>query len=273
MDTSTTSEASASGGAFPARNRSTAAWMSIAAVAALSVGLLAGPVLGAVAAPRGSSPTNAAATDNPPEHTISVTGSGKVTVIPDMATISLGVAIERPTAKAAREAAAAAMNTLVGAIRKVGIADKDIATASVSLTPVYDYPNNSAPRLHGYQLQNTVTVTVRDLATLSDVLDNGVTAGATTINGITFDVADRTAAEANARDAAVKDAKAKADALAGGLGVRITGVASVAETVSTPVVYQPMFAAGVTLDKAAATPLLPGSTDVVINVTVAFLIP
>ena len=258
----------------PTRNRSTAGWMSIAAVAALAVGLLAGPALASAIAPRTYTVTPGAATDGTPEHTVSVTGSGKVTVIPDMATINLGVVIERPTAKAAREAAAVAMTSVVDAVRSLGIADKDIATANVSLNPVYDYPNNAAPKIRGYQLQNTITITVRDLAKLSDLLDNSVVAGATTVNGISFDVADRTAAESQAREAAVKDAKTKADTLASGLGVRITGVASIAESVSTPVWYggniAPSAAAG---DKAAQTPVLPGSTDVVITVQVAFLIP
>jgi uncharacterized protein len=258
----------------PTRTRSTAGLMAIAAVAALAVGLLAGPALAAVAAPRTYTVTPGAATDGTAEHTISVAGSGKVTVIPDMATINLGVVVERPTAKAAREAAAVAMTAVVGAVRGLGIADKDIATANVSLNPVYDYPANAAPKIRGYQLQNTISITVRDLAKLSDVLDNSVVAGATTVNGISFDVADRTAAEAQAREAAVKDAKTKADTLANGLGVRITGVASIAESVSTPVWYganaAPSAAAG---DKAAQTPVLPGSTDVVITVQVAFLIP
>jgi uncharacterized protein len=258
----------------PTRTRSTAGWMSIAAVAALAVGLFAGPALAAVVAPRTYTVTPGAATDGTTEHTLSVTGSGKVTVIPDIATINLGVVIERPTAKAAREAAAVAMTAVVDAVRKLGIADKDIATANVSLNPVYDYPNNAAPKIRGYQLQNTISITVRDLAKLSDLLDNSVIAGATTVNGISFDVADRTAAEAQAREAAVKDARTKADTLANGLGVRITGVASVAESVSTPIWYQGNYApSAVAGDKAAQTPVLPGSTDVVITVQVAFLIP
>ena len=106
------------------------------------------------------------------------------------------------------------------------------------------------------------------------MLDNSVVAGATTVNGISFDVADRTAAEAQAREAAVKDAKTKADTLANGLGVRITGVASIAESVSTPVWYGANVApSAVAGDKAAETPVLPGSTDVVITVQVSFLIP
>ena len=257
--------------------RSTGAWLAIVAVAALAVGLVAGPVVASVAAPRGYAvPIAGAPSDTAPEHTIAVTGSGKVTVTPNMATIALGVAVQKPTAKAARESAAASMTKIVAALKALGIDDKDIATATVSLGPVYAYPNNSSPTVTGYQLSNSVTVKVRDLAKLSDVLDNGVAAGATTVDGVSFDVADRSAAEAQARDAAVKDAKAKADTYAKGLGVAITGVASVTENVTTPIWYGGVYnsLAGAATDKAAtpSTPVLPGSTDVTIQVQVSFLI-
>jgi uncharacterized protein YggE len=254
---------------------STAArWALVAGAGALLVGLVAGPVLAGALAPRTYAPVNGA-TDQPPEHTISVAGSGKVVVVPDLANVRLGVVIERNTARAAREAAAEAMTRVVAAIKKLGIDEKDIATANVSLSPVYSYPDNQAPRIRGYQLQNTVSITVRDLDKLSDVLDDGVQAGATSVDGISFDVADRTASEAKAREAAVADAKAKADTLAGGLGVRVQGVASVSEQVSTPVWYERSYGAGAAApaDAAAETPVLPGTTDIVITVQVTFLIP
>jgi len=253
-------------------SRSTAGWITIIAVGALVVGLLAGPALAAMVNPPTYTPTAGAGTDQPAEHTLSVTGEGKVTLTPDIATVQLGVITEKPSAKAARQAAATAMTNVVDAIRKLGIEDKDIATASISLSPVYNYPNNATPTIRGYQLQNTVTVTVRNLDQLGDLLDNSVVAGATTINGISFDVADRAAAESQAREAAVKDARAKADTLASGLGVRITGVASVSEQVSTPVWYGRNVAGEAIAGADAQTPVMPGTTDVTIDVNVSYLI-
>jgi len=108
------------------------------------------------------------------------------------------------------------------------------------------------------------------------VVDDSVTAGATSVDGISFDVADRSAAEAQAREAAAKDARAKADVYAKTLGLAITGVASVSEQVATPVWYGQNYAAsaaGSATDKAAVpTPVQAGSTDVTITVQVSFLI-
>jgi uncharacterized protein YggE len=247
-------------------------WVAIAAVGGILLGLVAGPVLAGALAPAPAYPSAPAASgDQPPEHTISVAGSGKVTVVPDQATIRLGVVLERKNAKTARKDAAVAMTNVVAAIRKLGIEEKDIATTAVSLGPVYDWSNNTQ-RIRAYQVNNIVTVTVRDLDKLGDVLDDGVVAGATSVEGITFDVADRTAAEEKAREAAVKDAKAKAETLASGVGVRITGVASMSESVSTPIWYDRSFAAGAVAEDAAATPVLAGTTDVTISVSVVFLI-
>jgi uncharacterized protein YggE len=242
-------------------------------VAALAVGLVAGPALGAATSPAPRYAAAVSATDQPPEHTIAVTGSGKVTVVPDLATINLGVQIERNTAKAARQAAAESMTQVLAALKALGIDDKDIATSTISLQPVYDYTNNNnTPKVRGYQLQNAVTVTVRDLDKVSDVLDDSVVSGATQVNGISFDVADRAASEAKAREAAVADARAKADTLAKGVGVSITGVSSISETVSTPVWYGREMAAGALAAPDASTPVMPGTTDVTIDVQVTFLI-
>jgi uncharacterized protein YggE len=253
---------------LPVRSRTIRDWMLVAALGGLAVGLIAGPVAATVLAPTPTTVVPGA--DLPPEHTIAVTGSGTVVVVPDQATVRLGVLIERKTAKEARDAAGEAMTRVVAALRALNIAERDIATSAVSLGPVYDYKPDTAAKIRGYQLVNVVTVTVRDLDRLSDVVDNAVTAGATTVEGITFEVADRAAAEADAREAAVKDAKAKAETLARGVGARISGVASMSESVTTPAWYGRSYQAGAVAD--SSTPILPGSTDVVINVSVTFLI-
>jgi hypothetical protein len=240
--------------------------IAVTAAASLLIGIIVGPIIA------NNHAQGAATTDTPPEHTISVSGSGLVSVSPDVADVYLGVVVTKPTAKDARSAAATQMTAVIAAIKKLGIADKDINTTNVSLAPVYDY-NSGTSRLTGYQFGNTVKVTVRDIARVADVVDDSVAAGATTVQGISFRLDNPKTVEAQARNLAMTDARAKADALAAAAGVQIKGVASISEVTSSsgPVYY----AAPAMLDSKAAgvsTPIQTGSTDISIQVTVSYLI-
>ena len=229
----------------------------VGAVAGLLAGMLVGPTMA-------QSETNT----NPSEHTLSVSGTGTVKVTPDVADVQLGVQITRETAKAARDDAATAMSAVIEALRALGIADADIQTSYINLGPVYDY--NSGQKITGYQVSNVVNVHVADLSKLADVLDTTVSAGATTVNSVTFDVSNRSDLEQQARTAAVKDARAHADTLAAAAGVTISGVFSISETqMATPFPY-PM-AAGLAAD-AKSTPVMPGTSTVSLSVSVVYTI-
>ena len=172
--------------------------------------------------------------------------------------------------------AAVAMTKVLAALKALGIADKDIQTSNVSLQPTYDYNNGSnPPRITGFQMSNSVTVTVRDLDKLGDAIDNTLAAGATSLDSVSFRVDNQTAAEAQARQAAMVDAKAKADTLAASAGISIAGVASISETsapIPYPINYTLGAAAGAPLDSKVSTPIQAGTTDVTINVAVVYLI-
>ena len=241
----------------------------------LAAGLATGLLVGAIAAPAlAPHRTLAADPPTPAEHTITVAGVGTVVTAPDVADIRLGVTFTRPTVKAARADAAAAMTKVIAALKALGIADKDIQTTGVSLQPAYDYSANAnPPRITGYSLSNGVAVTVRDLDKAGDAIDNSLAAGATTLDGVSFRVDDPAKAQQQARTDAMKQARAHADTLAAAAGVTISGVASISET-SSPTPY-PMFygaAAGSAPVKDVATPLQPGTTDVTISVAVVYLI-
>jgi uncharacterized protein YggE len=217
-------------------------------------------------------PRSALAADTPLEHTISVTGVGRVLMTPDTADLRLGVVVQRPTASAARTEAAAAMTRVVAVIKAAGIADKDIQTAMLSLQPVYDYSTNSnPPKLIGFQVVNTVAVIVRDLAKTGDLIDDAVEAGATSIDGVSFRVENPTAVESQARRAAVADARAKADQLAAAAGVSIVGVSVISEQ-SAPVPYPMPFAAGAAVARDESTPVQPGQSEIAISVTIVYRI-
>jgi uncharacterized protein YggE len=242
----------------------------------LAVGLAATALLAIASAPS-FTPRGALAVDaTTPEHTISVTGTGRVILAPDVADLHLGVSIQRSTVKAARADAAAAMTAVIAALKSAGIADKDIQTSGLNLQPQYDYSNGNAPRLTGYYFSNSVSATVRDLDKLGDAIDSSLAAGATTLDGVVFRVDDQTKAEAQARAAAMADAKAKADALASAAGVSITGVSSISETIAPtpyPVMYGATDAAGAAAPKAISTPVQAGTNEVDVMVAVVYRIP
>lgn len=117
-------------------------------------------------------------------------------------------------------------------------------------------------------MTNIVELRVRDLDSLAPVIDDPVAAGATTVNGITFRVADPSTAERQAREAAVRDARARANTLANAAGVSITGVASIVESFSAPSDWF----GGDRSDGEAPTPVLPGTAEVTVTVSMTFVI-
>jgi len=205
--------------------------------------------------------------------TINVTGTGRVSVNPDVADLRLGVTLTAETVEAARAINATAMADVIRVLKEQRIAPRDIQTTNLTLSPAYDYSSNTnPPRLTGYTLANTVAVTIRDLAKVGAAIDGAMRAGATTLDSITFRVEDPSAAEAQARDAAVADARAKAEALAKAAGVSITATAAISES-GAPIAYPMVRGEMAKMAIAdAATPVEAGTNEVSITVAVTYLI-
>ena len=243
----------------------------------LAIGIAATALLAIASAPSFTPRGTLAADATAPEHTISVSGTGRVILAPDVADLRLGVSIQRTTVKAARADAATAMTAVIAALKNAGIADKDIQTSAISLQPQYDYSNNSSqPRLTGYFFSNSVAATIRDLDKLGDAIDGALAAGATTLDSVSFRVDDQTKAESQARAAAMADARKKADALASAAGVTISGVSSISETIAPtpyPIMYGATDAAGAAAPKSVATPVQVGTNEVDVTVAVTYRIP
>jgi hypothetical protein len=238
-------------------------WVAIGMVAGLALAVVLGPAL----APRPAQ----AVDDTEPDRTISVAGVGRVTLVPDVADLHVGVVIQREKVRDAQKAAATAMQGVVKALRAAGIAERDIRTTTLSLQPIYQYNNDGrSPRITGYEMRNGVVATLRDLERLADAVDGALTGGGSTLDGISFRVDDPTGAEAQARTQAMKDARSKADALAAAAGVTIIGVASISEQ-SSPTPW-PVPYAGEARADAVATPILPGTSDITVSVSVVYLI-
>lgn len=203
--------------------------------------------------------------------TIVVSGTGRVAVEPDIADLRLGVAISRPTVDAARSEAAKLMDAIQAAVDGAGVARKDVRTALLSVQPRYDYRESRAPALTGYELANVVEVTVRDLAKLGDVVDGTLAAGATSMDGLSFRVADPAPAEAEARRRAMAEARTRADVLAETAGLTIEGVADIVEGAlgRPPIPYPKAERMGLAAADVS-TPVESGSLEVAVTVTVTY---
>lgn len=201
---------------------------------------------------------------------IVVNGTGRVAVEPDVADLRLGVSLSRPTVEAARADAARIMGAILAAVDGAAVARRDVRTSLLSVQPRYDYRDGRAPTLTGYELANVVEVTVRDLAKLGEVVDRTLEAGATSMDSLTFRVADPAPAEREARVLAMDAARGRADVLAEAAGLAIVGVSDIVE--GTPARPPIPFAKAERMALAAdvATPVEAGSLEVAVTVTVTY---
>ena len=187
---------------------------------------------------------------SPPEGRIVVTGVGSVRVPPDVAHIRSGVTTRARTVKEASDANAKLMTAIMAALAQSGIAGTDIQTSRFSVQPVYTPPQPGAEhKLSGYSVSNQVEVTVRQISNLGDILDRLASAGATDIGNIAFLVADPGKALDQAREAAVNDARHKAELYARASGASLGRVLSITEDAG--------FAQPVPLARAAAAKAVP----------------
>jgi uncharacterized protein len=216
-----------------------------------------------------------AADSNGATQGITVSGEGKVTGQPDIALLSLGISTVQPTVAQARDAAATTMQALIDSVKGNGVAEKDVQTTQLNISPEYDYSVASTPKIIGYRLTNTVTIKVRDINKTSDVLDGAVAAGGdmTQVQSISFTIDKPDDLKDQARADAVNDAKARAQRLADTAGVKLGKAIAISETNYTPpgpLIYGADAAAGTA--KQTSTPIEPGTLDVDLTVQVTFAI-
>ena len=213
-------------------------------------------------------------TPPPPERTIHVGGSGSVTGDPDIATLNIGVSVQKKTVAEAREVAAQAMSDLIETLKANTIDEEDIKTQNFSIYPQYDW-TEAGRVLIGYSVNNTVSATVRDLDTLSDVIDDAAEAGGdyVIVNSIQFSIDDPKPLQSQARSLAVKDAAAKAQTLAEASGVTLGKPITITENTyfeNPPVPYD--FAEEAADDGASktSTPIIPGELTITVNVSLIY---
>ncbi len=202
--------------------------------------------------------------------TLSVSAEGKSLRAPDLAEMSGGVVTVAPTASAAMAENATRMSAVVAAVRKAGVAERDIQTAGISLQPQYRYDNNQPPVLTGYQATNTVSLRLRKLPDAGRLLDTLVSVGANQISGPNFRVENSDAALDEARVAAVATARARADLYAKAAGVRIKRILTISESGG----YEPprpmMMRSAMASKESADTPVVPGEVALTVTVNVTW---
>jgi hypothetical protein len=199
--------------------------------------------------------------------TVTVTGSGRVERAADLALVTFVVEATRPTAADARATAAAATTTVLEALARAGVAREDLRTAGLELSVNWDHEDNRPVR-RGFTVTNRIGATVRDLERVGAVLDAGLEAGATGLDGVQFLLADEVPAAEAARRLAVADAQARAGTIAQAAGLPLGRLVAIVEGAPLP---SPMpraemrmaaFAAG-----DASTPVLPGRIEVTVTVS------
>lgn len=201
---------------------------------------------------------------------LSVVGEGKVEVVPDVAYVDAGInVVGSPTVDAARQTVDQTNNAIIQSLQGLGIDKKDIKTSNYSINPNYSYENNQN-ELDGYNASANITIKVRTVDTVPQVIQAVTTAGANQVNGARFDVENPQKYREQARAEAIKNAREQAQKLAKDLGIRIGKVTNIVEGSSgSPI---PLFTANKMADSfgGGAPVVEPGSQTITSVVTLFF---
>lgn len=233
---------------------------------ALLIGALVLVLLGGIFGVLLSRPVSAAQAGVNGSRQITVIGTGEVKVTPDTATVQIGVQTDGASSQEALEANNTRIAAVIAKLKELGIDEKDIQTSGLNIFPRY---SEDGSNITGYQVSNTLSVTIRNLAQAGDLLDSVVKAGANQVYGISLSVADASSFEAQAREEALKAAKQKAEQLAQASGGSVGQVLVVTETIGSlpvlPVAYAADMAAG-----NAKLAVQPGEQTISLQVQVTY---
>jgi uncharacterized protein YggE len=210
-----------------------------------------------------------AGADEAPKRSISLTATGAIKTAPDKVDITTGVTSQAPTAKEALAKNSAAMSEVVAALKAEGLDPKDIQTTNFTVQPLYEERKDGrSPKIVGYQVSNSVHLTVRDIAKLGQILDKVVSLGANDVNSIEFGVAEPEALKDEARKLAMRNAIANARLYADAAGARLGKVLTISEDQGMIVAR---YASPAPMEMAAkSVPLEAGTATVEARVSVTF---
>ena len=202
--------------------------------------------------------------------TFQVSGEGKVSVFPDVALVSVGVEAQASTVKAAQDQLNSNINKVSGAIKKLGVDSKDIQTTNYSIRPNYDY-SGSTQRLTSYSASTNLSIKVREIDKANSVIDESTANGANQVGGISFEVDDKLKAENEAREKAVAEAKVKAEQASKIAGFKLGRIINYNEGFAGgPIPMQLRAMSASVAEDKAPTQIEPGSSEIVVTVTLSY---
>jgi len=199
---------------------------------------------------------------------LDIQATGTSTRAPDIATIGAGVVTQAAKARDAMTANATAMSATIAALKRAGVADRDIQTQSINLQPQYRYGDNQPPVLTGYQASNRVSVRIRDMAGAGGVIDALVASGANQIDGPTLSVEHPETALDEARAKALATARTRADLYAKAAGLTVRRIVRISESDEAPPIVRPM--AMMAAKRADSTPVEAGEQELAVSLSVTF---
>lgn len=251
-------------------NRTTKLFAALSLFALMLVGgLAAGIAQWAIASPV------AQAQANTTDRTITVVGEGTVRIQPDVARANFGVEVISPSVREALDENQATMDAVLTTLQELGIEERDIQTTGFSIFAERYGPEGPLPPDQvNYRVSNNVTVVIRNLENVGNVIDATVEAGANNIYGIEFRLDDPSTRESEARASAIEDAEAKATELAELTGVSVGPVVSVSEVIASGGYFSSNFAQAsqLGLGGGGATPISPGELELTMQLQVTYAI-
>lgn len=208
-------------------------------------------------------------------HSIAISGEGKVTAVPDVATLNFGYMVEKKTVAEAQVDNTKIMNGFIAQLKSdLKIDPKDIKTQNYSIYPQYNW-DNGKQTLRAYQVSQQVNVKLRNLDNVGRIIELSGSAGLNQVGSLNFEIDNPDKIKEEARAKAMQQAKEKADALSSEIGVKLGRIVSYSESDNgsqpSPIYARDMMGAGVSASKMEVAPNIEtGSTDVIINATIEY---
>jgi len=214
-------------------------------------------------------------TGNAPVSGINATGVGEAVGTPDVMVLTVGVSAQRASVGEAREAAAAAQKNVIDALKKNGVAEKDIQTVQFSVSPEYDFSGlRGDQKIIGYNVSNVVRAKIRDLDKAGAAIDAATDAGGddAVVQGIAFSIDDPTELQKQAREQAVEKAREQAEQLADNAGVKLGKLLAISESSYDPYKFDSFFLPAADAGSVTQTPVQTGELTIAVTVNLLYAV-